>query len=100
MTEHAVDRHTNLAHRIFAVLREKERSGRRFLYRECIERHQIVDMHVRPDVLAGSGMGRATSFSGKADEQGHLHAVRRSAVTEAVDQARADDDRAASLVAV
>ena len=57
-------------------------------------------MHVRPDVLAGSGMGRAAALLGELDQQRHLRAVRLDAKTEAVDQARADDDGTASLVAV
>ncbi len=57
-------------------------------------------MHVRPDVLAGPGMRRVAALFGELDQQRHLHAVRVGAKAEAVDQARADDDRTAALVAV
>ena len=57
-------------------------------------------MHVGPDVLAGAGMGGIAALFRELDQQRHLHAVAAGAVADAVDQARADDDGAAALVAI
>ncbi len=99
-TQHAVDGLAGFAHRILAVLGEVEAARRGLLDGKRVEGHEIVDMHVRPDVLAGSGMRRVAALFCQPDQQRHLHAVRSGAKACAVDQARADDDRPAALVAV
>src|SRR5258705_13984586 len=85
--EHAVDRLANFPHRILAILDEVEGAGRGLVDRERIERHEIVDMYVGPDVFAGTGMRGVAALPGEADQKRHLHAVPPRAVAYAVDQA-------------
>src|SRR5262245_59345652 len=70
--EHAVDGLAGLAHRVLAILGEIEAAGRRSVDRERIERDQIVDMHVGPDVFARAGMRSIAAFFGELDQERHL----------------------------
>src|SRR5256885_6504473 len=63
--EHSVDGEARLAHRVLTILDEVEGAGRRLVDRQRVERDEIVDMHVGPDVLPWTGMRCVAALPGQ-----------------------------------
>src|SRR5581483_12400304 len=67
---------------------------------ERVERDEIVDVYVGPDVRTRTGMRGIAALFRELDQERHLRGVRLDAEPRTIDQARADNDRAAAVVAV
>ena len=92
-TEHAADRLAGLAHRVLAIRDIVESAGRRLVQREQIQVDQIVDVHVRPDVLTAADVHGHAVLLGQRDQPWHLDAACVDPAPGPVDQARAKHHR-------
>ena len=94
MAQHPPDGRADLAHRILAIFGKIESASRRLFQRQQVERGQVVDMDIRPDIGPGAGMFRDPVFARQRDQPRHLHAVRFQPLAEPVDQRRTQYHRA------
>src|SRR6185436_16891086 len=72
--KHPADRLGDLAVRILAVLGVVERASRRLFERAHVQRHQVVDVDVRPDILAAADVHPGAVFFRQRNQPRYLDA--------------------------